>query len=108
MGYECPQGESISFTCGSALLGALTKQLEFMELLLPRPEAPFLGWNIRNIYRDIKKIQSPVWRGTRSSIQHSCDLNAVVVVALNFAVRGTHGLNLSDFRRTTNDMENDK
>ncbi|KAF2810992.1 uncharacterized protein BDZ99DRAFT_508368 [Mytilinidion resinicola] len=58
--YSCPRN-GYSFECGSMLYGALTKQMESLELLAPQPVAPFSGMSLRELDSKMRNIKSPLW-----------------------------------------------
>lgn len=57
-----------SFECSSILLGALSRQLWEMSLLIADSQKPFPGYDIASTVAALKKLKSPSWgdRGTSS------------------------------------------
>ena len=59
--YTCPSKSAVSFQCGSMLLGALSKSVDSVNMLLPRPEVPFSGYNFEDLCNQLHGVQSPQW-----------------------------------------------
>jgi hypothetical protein len=70
--YECPTSDASSFECGSMMPGALTRELDRMTLLSPRPEVPFAERSFSGLCDTFKRIKSPQWSEYKSN---SADLN---------------------------------
>lgn len=105
--YVCPVSEDQSFTCGSLLSGALTKELEILDLT-PYPSKPFDGMSLETLRWKIGCIRAVSWcapqdwrtdvYGRRTSIPdaaHACNLKNQVSV--NLAKYGmSSGLSLEE------------
>lgn len=86
--YTCPRDESDSFMCGAFLLGALTKGMDSLRLLSPRPEVPFSGLSLLHLCGKIRALESPEWVNyTRSRYResHGCTLHEVTETLVHSA-----------------------
>ena len=58
------------------MYGALTKEMRSVDLLLPRPEAPFPGLNYKGLVQKVQSFTVPWWTspssGYSSNFCHSC------------------------------------
>jgi len=102
-GYCCIQDEKCSFECGSMLLGALTRQMNNMAILSPRPTAPYAGLSFAELRYGIKSIKAPdlhirYERRSRSPEyrKHPCSLDAVIR-EVNQVYKRADGLRLREF-----------
>ena len=59
--YTCPSKNAVSLQCGSMLLGALAKGVDSVNMLLPRPEVPFSGYNFEELCNQLRGVQTPLW-----------------------------------------------
>jgi hypothetical protein len=59
--YECPMNGSQSFSCGSFMLGSLTKEMESSDLLKPRPEVSFSDLSFYGVCKKVRAFKSPTW-----------------------------------------------
>ena len=59
--YKCPSDEKLSFNCGSMLLGGLSRELQRLKILSPRPETPFNGMSYEVLQAKDSMVCSPVW-----------------------------------------------
>lgn len=50
-----------SFECSSILLGALLKELHQHKLRDPRPEPPFIGLNLTDLFKTLQQFRNPEW-----------------------------------------------
>jgi hypothetical protein len=95
--YQCPQDKSWSFQCGCFLLGALTKEMDRMELLSPRPEVPFAKLSFEGIWEKLKSTQSPAWSPELDCYDyHDCNLKNIVVEMVTAANVEFTGLDLKE------------
>jgi hypothetical protein len=101
--YSCTEESGQSFACGSMLLGALTRQLNNIGILSPKPAAPYSGFSLEGLQRHIQSIKTPTWyfqNGYSGFIadykEYSCSLDPVIQ-EVNRVVDGARGLVLSDF-----------
>ncbi|KAE8131641.1 hypothetical protein BDV38DRAFT_288513 [Aspergillus pseudotamarii] len=63
------------FECSSIMYGALTKEMRSVDLLLPRPKAPFPGLNHKALVQKIQSFTVPQWTLPSSGYRtycHSC------------------------------------
>lgn len=59
------------FECSSIMYGALSKHMQAIDLLSPKPTSPFLRINHSQLLQQVLSFKSPHWY--RSSYQsHSC------------------------------------
>lgn len=72
--YVCPYDASLSFQCGSFLLGALSKRMNEKGLLDPRPEAPFHGISVDDLCIWIGELTFSPWYSSGKSSAHKCVL----------------------------------
>jgi len=93
--YSCICDKAVSFECGSMLLGALTKQMNNMGILTPKPVAPFSGFSLEELQNSIKSIRTPKWCFKNHS-EHPCSLDSVIHEVSDVIDRA-QGLVLSDF-----------
>ncbi|KAH8693843.1 hypothetical protein BGW36DRAFT_463486 [Talaromyces proteolyticus] len=71
--------QGCSFECSSIMYGALTKQIQSNRLLSPRPVAPFLRLNYKQLVQSLLSFQSPQWSSQAYSTVspfHSCDYSS--------------------------------
>jgi hypothetical protein len=96
--YICPHSSEHSFQCGSFLLGALTKQMAGLGILLPRPEVPFQGMSLRTLRSSVRNVKSPIWchenNGYESSYQHPCSLSQTLNELVDNSLKKVTGLKL--------------
>jgi hypothetical protein len=52
--YTCIEDKNQSFKCGSVLLGTLTKPMNSMGILSPKPAAPHSGFSLERFQHRIK------------------------------------------------------
>ncbi|KAF2127448.1 hypothetical protein P153DRAFT_67816 [Dothidotthia symphoricarpi CBS 119687] len=98
--YVCPRNDDLSFQCGSFLLGALTRELDRLDLFSPRPEIPFYKITFDSLCKLVQNIMSPEWRHSGYSshgyssqnILHACSLKTEVTGIVNKATAGLEGL----------------
>jgi hypothetical protein len=88
--YECDPNRDDSFQCGSFLLGALTKGMDSLKLLTPRPEVPFECLSFKGLCKNIRTMKSPAWLsnnsghdeyggfGSRHPKTHPCTLKTAI------------------------------
>jgi len=110
--YICPSKNAVSLQCGSMLLGALTKGVDSVNMLLPRPEVPFSGYNFEDLCNQLRRVQSPQWYdgpctysqnynynyGPQHTIQqqHGCTLTGFVNSIITAAEIHTKGLSFDE------------
>jgi hypothetical protein len=92
------------FECSSIMHGALTREMHKVDLLSPRPAAPFLGWSYRGLVQKIRSFKDPRWirytdissyRRSYSSSYHECsDSSFTSIFGLLDEI--TQGLDLHD------------
>ncbi|KAF9693479.1 hypothetical protein EKO04_008405 [Ascochyta lentis] len=108
--YVCKHNSTLSFQCGSFLLGALTKELGGWSLLSPRPEIPFQELVFSDICAKVENARSPHWCCTYSrgygvhDGQHACNLTQNVKEIVSKAKSGVVGLSLSNMRSSGSDV----
>ncbi len=100
--YSCPKQESLSFQCGSFLLGALTKRLDQLNVLAPQPESPFLGLDFYSLEEKLEDISTPVWFSLSTVttyyssqpdyVRHDCKLQNAIDSLTNGASKNIDGL----------------
>ncbi|CAN9250766.1 unnamed protein product [Alternaria alternata] len=102
-GYWCIRDEKCSFECGSMLLGALTRQMNNMAILSPRPAAPYAGLSVTGLRYGIKSIKAPdlhirYERRSRSPEyrKHPCSLDPVIS-EVNQLYNRAYGFRLHEF-----------
>lgn len=61
------------FTCSSALLGALTKQMYKCSLLDLSPESGYLGYGVADTAAALHAFRSPIWHDGNWRL-HGCTL----------------------------------
>jgi hypothetical protein len=83
------------------LLGALTKEMKRLDILRPRPAAPFQGKSFEGVCNSVKMMQSPSWQTRQSDHncweEHSCNLEGTLIPDINYLMIRTKGLMLDDF-----------
>lgn len=77
------------------LYGALVKGMESQNLS-PAPKIPYSGLMISEIYTKIRRIRSPKWYHTFRAL-HRCDLNEMVLAAVDPITHLATGPELKDF-----------
>jgi hypothetical protein len=111
--YVCPEEKSQSLQCGCVLLGALTRELDRLELLSPRPQKPFSFLSYNLLCDSMKTIQSPIWiyrghaqllGGPRPTLAHKCSLQAVVAGIVNDAAATVTGLDLEETKESKSSL----
>jgi hypothetical protein len=94
--YVCPtRGSGCSFACGSFLLGALSKGMDAMGLLYPRPEVPFEHVSFNKLCDDVQNMHSPSWREYYSKGAHGCTLNTAMTALITDASAAVTGLDIN-------------
>ncbi|KAF2796488.1 hypothetical protein K505DRAFT_300197 [Melanomma pulvis-pyrius CBS 109.77] len=93
--YTCPYGDNYSFRCSSMLLGALTKEMDSANILLPQPEVPFFGLSFDGICGKMGSLQSMEWSPDYRASSHACDLQEKVQIMIGNVLGGTEGLSLT-------------
>jgi hypothetical protein len=100
--YNCASGNQYSFTCSSMLLGALTKEMDRIGCLNPRPEVPFPQLSVEELYREVQEITSPTWSEANSrgyyGNAHPCSFQDTVKSSATTIMNELRGLDLSDFK----------
>lgn len=85
--YECPNSSEQSALCGAVMLGTLTREMEKLALLEPRPEVPFSNLTLRALCEKLEEIVSPRWVPYRNGYGgrlHNCGLTeAINVIVVN-------------------------
>ena len=82
------------------LLGALTKEMKRLDILKPRPAAPFPGKSFEGVCKSVKLMQSPTWQTRRSDHkweEHTCSLEGTLIPDIDYLMVRTRGLTLDDF-----------
>jgi hypothetical protein len=97
--YECPRDTSLSFQCGSFLLGALTRELHRKELLSPRPQIPFVELSFNGLCDKVTSFQSPVWCHAYSYEHAYCSLSDKAREIVTAATTEVIGLNLRKMKK---------
>lgn len=59
------------FECSSIMYGALSKHMQSIGLLSPKPMTPFLGMNYNQLVQQVLSFKSPQWYRS-SYTPHSC------------------------------------
>ncbi|KAH7357590.1 hypothetical protein BKA66DRAFT_552777 [Pyrenochaeta sp. MPI-SDFR-AT-0127] len=103
--YSCPSNSAHSFSCGSILLGALTREMDRLSLLMPRPRAPFLNLSFDDVCEKILTIKSPEWyiHGSSSHYghgRHSCTLDEAINAVVSRAGETVAGVNISQSKKS--------
>jgi hypothetical protein len=100
--YMCQQGTNYNFACSSMLLGALTKELDRISCLDPRPEVPFQQLSFEELCANVLKITTPTWSlGNQNGYyyqHHGCSFDTTVKDEVKKISNKLAGLNLSDFK----------
>ena len=99
--YNRPQGNQYSFVCGSVMLGALTRELDWWEMLSPRPEFSFQNMSFSDVSTKVKAVTPFNWcpyNGGYNSYQHPCRLSTMVIDAVDKIALGLKGLSINDIR----------
>ncbi|KAH5169434.1 hypothetical protein HBH68_219770 [Parastagonospora nodorum] len=104
--YLCPVAEDLSFQCGAYQLGLLTKTLDSMALLSPRPEPPFANLSLENLNLTLSNFKSPKWSPYMARVKHqsyhTCDVGQTIREMVGCVDQTVTGLDLSKIRdRTT-------
>jgi hypothetical protein len=107
--YKCPQDGDWSFDCGSLLLGTLTKELDRMELLSPRPEVPFTNLNFNGLCNMLRTLKPPMrldymLDGNGNRIRHACNLGVPVLFIVNQANNSVFELNLEETKDVNSNL----
>ena len=91
----------MSFECSCMLLGALTKEMKRLDILRPRPVAPFQGKSFEAVCKSVKLMRSPIWRTQRSDLncweEHICSLDGTLIPDIDYLMSRTKGLVMDDF-----------
>jgi hypothetical protein len=80
------------------LLGALTKEMKRLNILHPRPQAPFDGWSFEKLCQEVQSMKSPSWIEEYSRNRHQCTLENTIRPGIDALLAATGGLNLDDFK----------
>ncbi|KAF1960015.1 hypothetical protein CC80DRAFT_438439 [Byssothecium circinans] len=101
-GYSCPQGSDNNFMCSSVLLGALTKEMDRMGYLSPRPEVPFNGLSFERLCTEVGEMRTPIWHykpANRCSdyYSHSCSFSGKIQSSIEMITGKGVGLDLHTF-----------
>jgi hypothetical protein len=96
--YACPYANEQSFQCGSFLLGALTKEMDAMGLLKPRPEVPFQGLSFQGVCGKLQAMRDLPWYSDRRSY-HPCTLQIAVNPIIQEASVGLQGLDIVTLKK---------
>jgi hypothetical protein len=91
--YTCPIDSSYSFRCGSILLGALTKEMDSLDLISPRFKRPCLGQTFDALCVKARSMESETWYRSGYS-PHSCIVSTAVNSIVDLAVASVAGLGL--------------
>lgn len=92
------------FECSSIMCGALMREMHKVDLLSPRPTAPFLGWSYRGLVQKILSFRNPEWildtysssyHRSYSSSYHECPDSSFTNIFLRVN-ETTQGLDLHD------------
>ena len=97
--YTCPASSNYSFLCGSMLLGALTKQMDLLDLFSPRLRRPYLGQTFDVFYATVGSMKSEAWYHSgysHSGYSHSCNMGTAVKSIVDAAVAKVAGLSLTE------------
>jgi hypothetical protein len=99
---DYPQGNDASFSCGSMLLGSLTKEMDVASLLFPRPEVPFPDLSFSRVCDKVRCMKS----GPRNFFhyssyrgQHGCTLTETLTAIIGPIDIDTIGLRLREHAR---------
>jgi hypothetical protein len=99
--YRCKTDPNMSFECSCMLLGALTKGMKRLDILRPRPAAPFRGKSFEGVCESIKSMESPTWHTRRPDHscwdEHTCSLADTLIPDIDHVMSRTKGLVLDDF-----------
>ena len=98
LSYNCRYSSMNSFECGSILYGALTKELERLDILVLESSAPFLVLSLDAIIKKVQSVKSPTWYSSNrrdlcigTIPSHSCSLKTdldIVIASLNQKTKG--------------------
>jgi len=84
-------------------LGMLTKELNRMSLLSPRPKAPFAQLSFKGVCNLVGTIQSSSWtnkhQANHFNAGQSCNLKNTVTIPVTNAVAAVKGLNLQEIKQ---------
>jgi hypothetical protein len=75
------------------MLGALTKEMDGIHLLSPRPEVPFPNLRFHDVCDNVMATKSPTW--SHGNLNHPCNLNTRVRLMVIKVASAVKGLNLS-------------
>jgi hypothetical protein len=97
--YACPYDSSVSFQCGSFLLGGMQKEMNRLGLYQPRPEVPFPDVSFGTLCAQVKLMENTCWSSegsyySRSYDEHSCNLKDAMNTLIADALSGVSGLDL--------------
>lgn len=92
--HICPVSSNYSFLCRSVLLGALTKQMNLLDLFSPRLRRPYLGQTFDVFYATVGSMKSEKWY--HSDYSHSCNMRTAVKSIVDAAVAKVAGLSLTE------------
>lgn len=101
--YTCPANSELSFQCGCMLFGALTKQMDPLNLI----KRPRFKQTLDALCAKVRSIKSPTWyHGTynyhhssyygSSNDCHSCKISTYVNSVVDSAVARVAGLSLTE------------
>lgn len=101
--YTCPADSEHSFQCGCMLFGALTKQMDLLDLI----KTPRFKQSLNALCVKVHSIESPAWyHGTynhhrsynygSSNDRHTCNISTDVKSIVESAVARVAGLSLTE------------
>lgn len=101
--YTCPANSEYSFQCGCMLFGALTKQMDPLDLI----KRPRCKQTLDALCTKVRSIESPTWyHGTynhhrsfhygSSNDRHSCNISTDINSIVDSAVARVAGLSLTE------------
>ena len=101
--YVCVYNSSLSFQCGSFLLGGMTKELSRLGLKSPRPEIPFPGLSCKKLCKLVQGMNSPRWSPEASYYAHECTLETAWATLIRDVSNALGGLDLGDLKNVRNE-----
>jgi len=96
--YACPYDSTLSFQCGSFLLGSMMKEMSRLGLYEPRPEVPFLDVSFSALCEQVQGMQSPSWMNQGAYYEHQCNLKMVTATLIADVSKTVGGLSLSELK----------
>jgi hypothetical protein len=93
--YSCPIDTRYSLQCGCMLIGALTKEMDSMNFMVPRPSAPFFGQSFDSICGIACLTKSETWYRSDYD-RHSCNVRTAMKDIVASAIDSVNRLDLEE------------